>query len=54
MKKTYLAPTVQVVRIQQSQMLCTSIQSNLDLEYEGYDLEYEGYTPDDFNEDDIR
>lgn len=47
MKKTYLAPTVQVVRIQQSQMLCTSIQSNLD-------LEYEGYTPDDFNEDDIR
>ena len=47
MKKTYLAPTVQVVRIEQSQMLCTSIQSNLD-------LEYEGYTPDGFNADDIR
>ena len=47
MKKTYLAPTAQVVRIQQSQMLCTSIQSTLG-------LEYEGYTPDDFNEDDIR
>lgn len=47
MKKTYLAPTVQVVRIEQSQMLCTSVQSNLG-------LEYEGYTPDGFNEDDIR
>ena len=47
MKKTYLAPTAQVVRIQQSQMLCTSILSDLD-------LEYEGYTPDDFDEDDIR
>ena len=47
MKKTYLAPTVQVVRIEQSQMLCTSVQSNLD-------LEYEGYTPDGFNADDIR
>ena len=47
MKKTYLAPTVQVVRIEQSQMLCTSIQSNVG-------LEYEGETPYDFNEDDIR
>ena len=47
MKKTYLAPTVQVVRIQQSQMLCTSVQSNLG-------LEYEGFTPDGFNADDIR
>jgi hypothetical protein len=47
MKKTYLAPTAQVDSIQQSQMLCTSIQSDLD-------LKYEGYTPDDFDEDDIR
>jgi len=47
MKKTYLAPTVQVVSIEQSQMLCTSVQSNVG-------LEYEGYTPDDFDEDDIR
>ena len=28
MKKTYLAPTVQVVRIEQSQMLCVSVQSD--------------------------
>lgn len=47
MKKTYLAPTAQVVRIQQSQMLCTSIQSNVG-------LKYEGETQDGFDEDDIR
>ena len=47
MKKTYLAPTVQVVRIEQSQMLCTSIQSD-----EG--LLYEEDMPIDFSSDDIR
>lgn len=47
MKKTYLAPTAQVVRIQQSQMLCTSVQSNVGLKYEGETL-------DGFDEDDIR
>ena len=47
MKKTYLAPTVQVVRIQQSQMLCTSIQSDAG-------LLYEEEMPSDFSSDDIR
>lgn len=47
MKKTYLAPTVQVVRIEQSQMLCTSIQSDAGLLYEE-DM------PNDFSSDDIR
>ncbi len=47
MKKTYLAPTVQVVRIEQSQMLCVSVQSA-----EG--LLYEEEMPSDFSSDDIR
>jgi hypothetical protein len=47
MKKTYLAPTVQVVRIEQSQMLCVSVQSA-----EG--LLYEEEMPNDFSSDDIR
>ena len=47
MKKTYLAPTVQVVRIEQSQMLCVSVQSD-----EG--LLYEEEMPDVFSSDDIR
>ena len=47
MKKTYLAPTVQVVRIQQSQMLCTSVQSAEGLRY-GEEM------PSDFSSDDIR
>ena len=47
MKKTYLAPTVQVVRIEQSQMLCVSVQSA-----EG--LLYEEEMPIDFSSDDIR
>jgi hypothetical protein len=47
MKKTYLAPTVQVVRIEQSQMLCTSIQSDAG-------LLSEEEMPIDFSSDDIR
>lgn len=47
MKKTYLAPTVQVVRIEQSQMLCVSVQSD-----EG--LSYEEEMPSEFSSDDIR
>lgn len=47
MKKTYLAPTVQVVRIEQSQMLCVSVQSDAGLRY-GEEM------PDDFSSDDIR
>ena len=47
MKKTYLAPTVQVVRIEQSQMLCVSVQSTAGLRY-GEEM------PSDFSSDDIR
>ena len=47
MKTTYLAPTVQVVRIEQSQMLCVSVQSDAG-------LLYEEEMPIDFSSDDIR
>ena len=49
MKKTYLAPTMQVVPVQLTQMICTSpgILSNVD-------FEYEGETPTDFGSGDIR
>ena len=47
MKKTYLAPTVKVVPVQTTQMLCTSIESNVD-------LRSGGETPYGFDEDDIR
>ena len=47
MKKTYLKPTMMVVPVQMTQMLCTSIQSNV------Y-LRSGGETPSDFDEDDIR
>ena len=47
MKKTDLAPTVQVVRIEQSQMLCVSVQSAAGLRY-GEEM------PSDFSSDDIR
>ena len=47
MKKTYLKPTMMVVPVQITQMLCASVESNVLFEFE------EG-TPIDFDEDDIR
>ena len=47
MKKTYLKPTMMVVPVQITQMLCASVDSNV------Y-FEYEEETPLDFDEDDIR
>ena len=47
MKKTYLAPTVKVVPVQTTQMLCASIETNVN-------LRSGGATPSDFDEDDIR
>lgn len=46
-KKTYLVPTMQVVPVQMTQMLCASIESNVN-------LRSGGATPSDFDEDDIR
>ena len=47
MKKTYLKPTMMVVPVQTTQMLCASIESNVN-------LRSGGATPSDFDEDDIR
>ncbi len=47
MKKTYLKPTMMVVPVQITQMLCASVESNVL-------FEYGGQTPEDFDEDDIR
>ena len=47
MKKTYLKPTMKVVPVQTTQMLCASIESNVN-------LRSGGATPDGFDEDDIR
>ena len=47
MKKNYIAPTMQVVPMQITQMLCASVESNVL-------FEYGGETPDEFKEDDIR
>ena len=47
MKKTYLKPTMMVVPVRITQMLCASIESNVG-------LKYGGKTDDDFDEDDIR
>ena len=47
MKKTYLKPTMMVVPVQTTQMLCTSIESKVL-------FEYGGETPSGFTEDDIR
>ena len=47
MKKTYLKPTMMVVPVRITQMLCASIASNVN-------LRSGGETPDDFDEDDIR
>ena len=47
MKKTYLKPTMMVVPVQITQMLCSSVESNVL-------LEYGDETPSGFTEDDIR
>ena len=47
MKKTYLKPTMMVVPVQITQMLCGSVESNVL-------FEYGGETPSGFSEDDIR
>ena len=47
MKKTYLKPTMMVVPVKITQMLCASIVSNVN-------LRSGGDTPSDFDEDDIR
>ena len=47
MKKNYIAPTMQVVPMQITQMLCASVESNVL-------FEYGGETPSGFLEDDIR
>ena len=47
MKKNYIAPTMQVVPMQITQMLCASVESNVL-------FEYGGETPSGFSEDNIR
>lgn len=48
MKKTYIAPTMQVFTMQMTQKLCVaSIESNVG-------FVYEGEIPTDFDSDDIR
>lgn len=47
MKKTYLKPTMMVVPVQTTQMICVSIETNVN-------LRSGGETPSNFDEDDIR
>ena len=47
MKKTYLKPTVKAIPVQVNQIICTSVQSNVN-------LGSGGETPYGFTEDDIR
>lgn len=47
MKKTYVTPTVKAIPVQVNQIICTSVQSNVN-------LGSGGATPSDFDEDDIR
>ena len=47
MKKTYLKPTMMVVPVKITHMICTSIVTNVN-------LRSGGETPSDFDEDDIR
>jgi hypothetical protein len=47
MKKTYLKPNMEVIPEETTQMLCASIESNVN-------LRSGGETPYDFDEDDIR
>lgn len=35
MKKTYLKPAMEVVSVQMTQMLCMSVQTNVDLDFGG-------------------
>ena len=47
MKKIYIAPTMTVVPMKMTQIICASIQSNVG-------FKYRGGTGDDFDEDDMR
>ena len=47
MKKTYLAPTMQVVPVQLTQMICSSVKSNVE-------FVWGDETPTGFTSDDIR
>ena len=47
MKKIYIAPTMTVVPMKMTQIICASIESNAD-------LKFGGETDDDFNEDKMR
>jgi hypothetical protein len=47
MKKIYIAPTMKVVPMKMRQIICASIQSNVE-------FKYGGETDDDFNEDKMR
>ena len=47
MKKIYIAPTMTVVPMKMTQIICASIQSNVG-------FKYGGETDDDFNEDKMR
>ena len=49
MKKTYLKPTMMVVPVQITQMLCASPGVVTNVEFE-----YGGETPGDFDADDVR
>lgn len=49
MKKTYLKPTMMVVPVQTTQMLCGSPGVVTNVEFD-----YGGPTPDDFDADDVR
>ena len=54
MKKTYLKPTMMVVPVQTTQMICVSIESNVGLKYGGKTDDYFNETNDNFDENDIR
>ena len=47
MKKIYIAPTMRVVPMKMTQIICASIQSNVG-------FKYGGGTGEDFEEDDMR
>ena len=49
MKKNYIAPTMQVVPVQTTKMLCASVEVESNV-----DFKYGEETPFDFDEDDIR
>lgn len=47
MKKNYIAPTLQMIPVNMTQLICTSIKTNVE-------YVYNGGTPDDFDEDHMR